>query len=149
MITLKEDLIQDVKVIASEDYRYLIEQEDNGFVRGVELATQKETVSVPLSHIEAVLSDMKELFHEDFKLELKEELTASTIHKKSDKLRRQGYSCNYDMGESSITITSKEGETVFTAVGKRVDLIIQDFEESSVSLDTSISIEDYCLAVFL
>ena len=113
------------------------------------MTTQKETALVPISHIDAVLSDMKELFHEDFRLNMNEALTASAIRSKSDKLQRQGYSCRYDIVDSSITILSKDGSTVFKAIGEQADSIVQSFEEDPVSLDTTISIEDYCLTKFL
>ena len=50
------------------------------------------------------------------------------------------------MVDSSISILDKNGSTVYTAVGKEVDRLIQTFEKDPASLDTSISIEDYCLA---
>lgn len=148
MIQLYENKIQGTSFFASKDFRYIIEHYANGFVKGVDTATMEETSSVPAALKESVLSDMKEKFHEDFCI-VSESLSAKEIKAKSDRLKRLGYSCVYDLGDSSVTITSKEGETVYTAVGKEVDRVVQSFEEDPVSFDTTISLEDYCLAKFL
>lgn len=76
-------------------------------------------------------------------------MTSNEIRSKADLLKRAGYTCVYDMGNSSVTITSKSGKTVYTAVGKAVDRIVRDFEADPVTLDTTISFEDYCLARFV
>ena len=148
MIQLYENKIRGVSFLASEDFRYIIEHYTNGFVKGIDTTTMEETSSVPAALRESVLSDMKEKFHKDFCI-VSEGMSAKDIKAKSDRLKRLGYSCIYDLGDSSVTITSKEGKTVYTAVGREVDRVVQSFEEDPVSFDTTISLEDYCLAKFL
>lgn len=113
---------------------------------GADTLTGETTAQLPLNQLEDVVSEMKEKFNEDFRTE---GTLSNSIKSKADRLKRAGYSCVYDIGDSSVTVTAKDGTTVFTAVGKEVDSIVQDFEKDPVSYDTSISIEDYCLAKFV
>lgn len=148
MVILSEKKINSVSFLASDDYRYVIESHSNGMMIGSDTLTGKTTAQVPTSHMSSVLADMKELFHQDFTVKT-EALTSKDIRAKADSLKRRGYSCVYDMIDSSVTITDKKGNTVFTAVGKQVDSIIQSFEEDPASLDTTLSIEDYILVRFV
>ena len=146
MVILTEKKIGSVSFLASEDYRYVIELHSNGFIMGADTLTGETTAQIPLSHLETVVSDMKEKFGKEFKTE---GTLSNSVKSKADRLKRAGYSCVYDIGESSVTITSKNGLVVYTAVGKEVDRIVQEFEKDPVSLDTTVSIEDYCLAKFV
>ena len=149
MIRLREENMQGARFLASEDYRYIIELHSNGFANGVDTATGEETAKVPISMIDSVISDMNAKFHEEFSLSFKE-TNSKGIKNKADKLIRQGYSCTFSLdSETSITISDKSGNTVFSAIGKDADKVVKDFEEDPVSFDTTISIEDYCLAKFL
>ena len=146
MVILSEKKIGSVSFLASEDYRYVIELHSEGMIQGADTLTGSVTEEVPLDKMDSVISEMNEKFKKDFKTE---GTLSNSIKSKADRLKRAGYSCVYDMGESSVTVTAKDGTVVYTAVGKEVDRIIQDFENDPVSLDTALSIEDYCLAKFV
>ena len=76
---------------------------------------------------------------------MRESVTKSQI----DTLKRQGYSCVYDMSDSKLTLLDKTGKVIKTQVGKSVDSLVYDFSQDPISLDTSISFEDYCLAILV
>lgn len=140
MKELREYTINNVKFLATEDFSHVVEIYEDGTVLGEDILTKEETTRGTL---ESVLSEMKEKFEDEFKIQ---ESSAKEIKIKANTLKRQGYSCSYDMVDSSVSILDKSGSTVYTAVGREVDKLIQTFEKDPASLDTSISIEDYCLA---
>ena len=140
MKELREYTINNVKFLATEDFSHVVEIYEDGTVLGEDILTKEETTR---GSLDSVLSEMKEKFEDEFKIQ---ESSAKEIRTKADSLKRQGYSCSYDMVDSSVSIFDKSGSTIYTAVGKEVDKLIQTFEKDPASLDTSISIEDYCLA---
>lgn len=140
MKELREYTINNVKFLATEDFSYVVEIYEDGTALGEDILTKEETTR---GSLDSVISEMKEKFEDEFKIQ---ESSAKEIKIKANTLKRQGYSCSYDMVDSSISILDKSGSTVYTAVGREVDKLIQTFEKDPASLDTSISIEDYCLA---
>ena len=146
MINLTEQNINGVRFLASDDFQYVIELSGNTY-RGVDVSSMEE-VALDCGLTE-LTEEMSKAFQKDFHIKERKELTAKEVKSKADRLRSRGYSCVYDIVDSSITILSRDGKTVYSAVGDKVDWVIQSFEGSSASLDSSISIEDYCLATFL
>ena len=73
----------------------------------------------------------------------------SITKRQIDALKMRGYSCQYDMSDSKITLLDRNGEVVKTVVGKSVDSLVFSFSQDPISLDTSISFEDYCLAILV
>lgn len=140
MKELNEYTINNVKFFATEDFSHVVEIYEDGTALGEDILTKEETTR---GSLDSVLFEMNEKFEDEFKIQ---ESSAKEIKIKASTLKRQGYSCSYDMVDSSISILDKNGSTVYTAVGKEVDRLIQTFEKDPASLDTSISIEDYCLA---
>lgn len=148
MIELRKTEIQGTKFYASEDFRYAIELHENGFINGIDIPNNKETSRIPSSMLDSVLSDMKESFGEDFSI--KGRMKEETVKAKAERLRKAGYICTFTLdSEPSITIQDKTGKTVYLALGREAEKVIKNFEDDPVSLDTTISIEDYCLSKFL
>lgn len=129
----------------TEDYRYIIQREEDNALRGYDVLTEKATK--PSEELDSILEEMSTEFGESFSVV--NEASAKALKQRANDLSLKGYTVVYDMTEPELTVLDRNKKTVYKAVGSAVDKLVNQFSRDPASSDTALSFEDYILANFV